>query len=168
MPERQSPGTGLPTAAVFSGTFLSGAMMSLSLLAVPVLLDTVTSGPLLIEQWHSLYHYGHRIAPGLSIATCSLYTLATFRRRKKRRSWLRFAFAALLTFTMIPFTLTIMAPTNNTLFALQAQQANGLGGSTALSHAQDLVSRWRYLHLVRSFFPLIGALVGLSAVRGES
>lgn len=142
--------------------------MSLSLLAVPVLLDTVTSGPLLIEQWHSLYHYGHRIAPGLSIATCSLYILTTFRRRKERRSWLQYAFAGLLTFTMIPFTLTVMAPTNNALFELQARQAGGIGSSTALSHAQELVSRWRNLHLIRSLFPLMGACIGLSAVRGES
>lgn len=142
--------------------------MSLSLLAVPVLLDTVTSGPLLIEQWYSLYHYGHRIAPGLSIATCSLYVLTTFRRRKEQRSWLRYAFAGILTFAMIPFTLTIMAPTNNALFGMQAQQANGIGGSTVLNHAQDLVGRWRYLHLLRSLFPLVGAFLGLSAVRGES
>ncbi|KAF2209146.1 hypothetical protein CERZMDRAFT_15414, partial [Cercospora zeae-maydis SCOH1-5] len=138
----------------------AGAMMSLSLLAVPVLLDTNTSGPLLIEQWYTLYHYGHRIAPGMSIATSSLYIAAILIRRQERRSWSRYAFAALLTLTMIPFTLTVMASTNNTLFQLHTQQAHISAASVALSDAQELVKRWSHLHMARSLFPLMGALAG--------
>ena len=65
--------------------------------------------------------------------------------------------------TMVPFTWGFMMPTNNTLFRLHEESealSTSLGG---LAEAQALLRKWSWLHLVRSCFPLAGAVIGLFA-----
>lgn len=132
--------------------------MNISLLAIPVLLDT-TSGPAqLVDQWVSVYHYGHRVLPGISIATCLLYTWAAVRKRKAGRQWRIFAAAGITTLSMLPFTWTIMRPTNNALFAAQIETQSGR--VLDWDAAAGLVTRWTLLHTSRALLPLTGAVIG--------
>ncbi|KAF2196413.1 DUF1772-domain-containing protein [Delitschia confertaspora ATCC 74209] len=153
----QKPAEG-PVLALLAGCFLSGAMTGLSLIAVPVLLDTNTSATHLATQWARMYHYGHTTMPAMAIATMLLYGYAARSAKKAGNvKWRRFLTAGATTLVMIPFTWFVMAPTNNKLSGMAVQ-----GGR--LDVVRGLVEGWKWLHYARSVFPLAGALVGLTAV----
>ncbi|EFR05229.1 hypothetical protein MGYG_08241 [Nannizzia gypsea CBS 118893] len=145
--------------AVVTGSFLAGAMMNISMLAIPVLIDTTDQPSQLINQWVRVYHYGHRVLPGISIATCGLYAYAAFRKRSAGRPWGVFAAAALTTLTMLPFTWTIIQPIINTLNA--AQEACKAGQVVEWDEALALVTTWTAMHTTRALFPLTGAIIGI-------
>ena len=59
-----------------------------------------------------------------------------------------------------------MIRTNNALFRAHRMQSckaeGGKGeGVMGLEEAQGLVARWKRLHLIRSMFPLVGAVLGM-------
>lgn len=76
-----------------------------------------------------------------------------------------------LTLIMVPFTWVCMTATNNVLFGLQREswnlnqnQTDGVAGgevTATLEGVRELVVRWGWMHLVRSLFPLVAAVVGL-------
>lgn len=143
-------------------------MVCLSAVVVPVMLDTNSDSTHLLRQWVRLYHYGHIYMPAVCVGTCGLYayTAWTTRRAMKGRQrgeWAQYAWAGLTTFAMVPFTWLVMTPTNNTLFRLEAL-AGGAASVAGLEIVQQLVVRWGWLHLARSAFPLLGALLGLIGV----
>ena len=141
--------------------FRSGAMMSLSLMAVPVFLETTSKSSQLFYQWTRMYHYGHQVLPGMAITTLALYGYAAFSRRATKRAWIVYALAGIITISMLPFTWIFMVPTNNTLFRLEVE--NRAASLSSIDYAQDLVRHWSWLHLLRSLFPLAGAALGLTA-----
>lgn len=125
-----------------------------------------------------MYNLGHQVLPSISVATMLLhgYTAYTARSSRAARAdkpgksgspssspqWRTFATAGAITVLMLPFTWVVMAPTNTTLFGLEARAR--LGDEAEWGVVKDLVSKWRLLHMVRSCFPLVGSLVGLSAL----
>lgn len=133
--------------------------MSLSLMAVPVLLDTTTQATQLYHQWVRMYHYGHQVLPTMAVATFLLYGYAAIKRRRARRSWGIFALAGLTTLSMLPFTWLIMVPTNNELFR---RERLGVTDQSiqGIEEAKDLVVKWSWMHLTRSLMPLVGTIVG--------
>lgn len=136
-------------------------MFCLSAIAVPVSLDTNTDSGQLVRQWSRTYHYGHIILPAFCIATCSLYAYASFSRRGTgRKDWRIYAAAGIATIAMVPFTWVVMTPTNNTLFGLEEAALVADEAPADLDAVRELVVRWSWLHATRSFFPLIGAIVG--------
>ncbi|EOA85726.1 uncharacterized protein SETTUDRAFT_169632 [Exserohilum turcica Et28A] len=163
--------TKLQAAAVIVGSFLSGFMVSLSIIAIPVLVETKTDANQLFHQWTRVYHYGNQLIPGIAIGTFLLYTFACFQRRTAERpkSWRLLALAGLVTVSIIPFTLLIMKPTNDKLFHLEsvtrtAKPAEHAGvKAIELKEAEELVVWWASMHAVRSTFPLIGAIIGIVA-----
>jgi len=70
-----------------------------------------------------------------------------------------FAAAGITTMIIVPYTLILMAPTNDTLFRLEKDSE--VTSATSLVEAQNLVRKWGWLHVVRSLFPLAGAILGL-------
>ncbi|KAI9371241.1 hypothetical protein BJX61DRAFT_534945 [Aspergillus egyptiacus] len=145
----------LHISAILTGSFLSGSMLTIPLLAIPVLLDTTTSPHQLLHQWVRMFHYGHRGHPSLAAITLSLYALAAFQRRGSKRPWKRLVLAGLVTVVMTLFTWVVMVPTNTVIFGLAG------GGGVGFEEVRGLVVKWGVMHFVRSFFPLIGAVVGI-------
>ena len=137
-------------------------MMALSLVAVPVLLDTNTDAALLLKQWARLYHYGHQLAPALAVTSLAFYGYTARGKYTSQKPWCIWATAGLVTISMVPFTWIAMVPTNNTLFELGAQRGVELRG------AQDLMVKWSWLHVMRSLFPLFGAITGWVGLMGDS
>jgi Domain of unknown function (DUF1772) len=134
-------------------------MISLSLIAVPVLLDTTTEAPLLFSQWARMYHYGHRALPTMAVGTSALYSYIALKKRSAKQPWKRWFVAGLTTAAIIPFTLLVMVPTNDELFRLEVESSvNPL--VMGIIDAQALVVKWSWLHLTRSFMPLVGAVLG--------
>jgi hypothetical protein len=133
-------------------------MMSISLVAVPVFLDTDNQVSQLLAHFVRLYHYGHRLMPSLAIATFSLYASSSYKARAGRGIWLRPLLAGAITLTLVPFTWTTMTPTNYALFNLYEQAE--AGKRVGFDQAKALVVKWNWLHVFRSLFPLLGAAVG--------
>ncbi|GIK06077.1 hypothetical protein Aspvir_010195 [Aspergillus viridinutans] len=153
--------------AVMTGSFLAGAMMSLSLIAVPALLDSTHEAPQLFYQWTRIYHYGHWVLPSMAVVTSILYGYAAAQqRRRQKKTWISFALAAVMTVSILPFTWLFMVPTNDELFRLQtiSQTEPAVMGIDA---AKALVVRWRDMHSLRSLFPLIGSILGTVASVGR-
>ena len=59
-----------------------------------------------------------------------------------------------------------MDPTNTALFRLEAL-ASATASAVDLNAAQELVVKWAWLHVVRSVFPMVGAILGLVGVLQE-
>jgi anthrone oxygenase-like protein len=132
--------------------------MSLSLVAVPVILDTNTQASHLLVQFVRLYHYGHQLMPSLAVATFLLYGYTAIKNRSTGGPWKIQLLAGLTTLTMVPFTWIAMTPTNNSLFELHEQSK--ATEAVELRRVQRLLIRWGVLHVVRSLFPLGGAILG--------
>lgn len=165
--------------SVMAGSFLSGTMMSLSLMAVPVFLDTTDHASQLFSEWVAMYNYGFPTLPTISIATCGLYLYTALRARALASPWALYAaMAGVTTVVMVPFTWVFMWPTNETIMALEKQSRGGrrVGGGGGggeekkgkkedqageIGEARRLVKKWSRIHFTRSLFPLAGALVGL-------
>lgn len=150
---------GYQTAALITGSFLSGAMVALSGVAVPVFLDTTKTAGELYIQWARTYHYGHLALPALSVGTFLLYSHVAALKARAGRRWRSSLLAGVVTMAMVPFTWVVMTPTNNRLFGLEAAAKAGVL-SSGLEEAQGLVTKWASMHLARSFFPLAGAVMG--------
>lgn len=134
-------------------------MMSLALVAAPVLLDTSMEAAQLFAQWARLYHYGHQIMPTIAIGTLLLYAYTCTQKRAAKRPWGLLALAGAMTISIVPFTWIVMVPTNDELFRLEAVSKTDplvLG----LSGAKELVVKWTWLHAARSLLPLAGAILG--------
>ena len=140
--------------------------MSLSFMAVPVLLDTTTQAPQLFRQWVRMYHYGHQMLPTLAVGTFLLYSYTSFQKSKTRRAWGVFALAGVTTISMLPFTWLFMVPTNNELFRLERLSSTE-PLVKGIEEAKLLVARWSGLHLARSLLPLTGAIIGTVAQLGS-
>ncbi|KAK4495524.1 hypothetical protein PRZ48_013856 [Zasmidium cellare] len=151
---------------IVTGSVLSGAMGALSLMAVPVLLETTTDPTQLFHQWVTMYGYGHRVLPGLAIVTALLYARTARQSQKQDQPWYRLAIAGISTACIIPFTLIFMASTNNALFALHADAQDG-NFRLGIEGGKALVTWWSRLHLMRSVMPLAGAAVGVSTLSTE-
>ncbi|KAJ3493729.1 hypothetical protein NLG97_g4546 [Lecanicillium saksenae] len=147
-------------AGILAGTFLSGAMMSLCFVPVPVMLDTATDAKHLAKQWTRLFYRGHRIFPAMALTTGLIhcYTAATTGR------WV-FALAGAATVSIAPYTWSLMAATNRQLFQLaeESSQPSRLSAADRLATVKDLVVKWAWLHLVRSLLPLAGTMIAACA-----
>jgi hypothetical protein len=143
-------------------------MISLSTIVIPVFLDTDTEPNQLLRHWARLYHYGHIYMPAVCVATCGLYGYTALSKRASvRKQWRMYTVAGVATIAMVPFTWAIMAPTNNILFGLEASALASSSASASvadLGAVRGLLVKWAWLHLVRSLFPLVGAIVGFTAV----
>ncbi|KAK8050742.1 hypothetical protein PG994_012472 [Apiospora phragmitis] len=135
--------------------------MSLSGIAVPVLLEASRDIPQLAYAWTRMYHYGHLALPTMGVGTCLLYLVSAYRSRKGRATL--FA-AAVATVAMVPFTWVFMTPTNNQLFGLEAAAAAGTTGLLSLDEVRDLIVWWSRLHITRSLMPLLGAMLGATEI----
>lgn len=171
--------TAVQATALVTGSFLSGkqqkptageshelinakgVMTSLSLIAIPVFLDTITRAPQLVCAWERMYHYGHQALPTMSVGALGLWAYAAARRRGAKEPWRLCALAGATTVLMVPFTWFVMVPTNNELFRLAAAGSD-LGGVT-IEDARALVVSWGWMHLTRAAFPLAGAIFGAIA-----
>lgn len=140
--------------------------MSLSLIAVPVFLDTTTEAPRLFHQWARMYHYGHQVLPGMAVGTFLLYGYVAAKKRGVKQPWGVFVLAAVATVSMLPFTWIFMVPTNSELFRLEAASKEELSVA-GIPEAKELVSRWAWLHFTRSLFPLVGAILGTAGTFGK-
>jgi hypothetical protein len=136
-------------------------MMSISINAVPMMMDTIKDSPQLLNQWARTFYYGIRTFPAMSVTTALLYGYIALYRSVVKRPCGIFVAAGVVTLTMVPFTWSFMDPTNQRLFSLGADVASGQ--VVELAEVQGLIRTWSWLHITRSPFPLLGAAIGMFA-----
>ncbi|PVH97525.1 DUF1772-domain-containing protein [Periconia macrospinosa] len=157
------PNIGVPITAAISSTFLSGFMMSLSAITMPVLMGTNTTSSGFLNQWLRLFQYGHVSMPPTALSVASLYAFAAFRKRADgNKHWRTYAAAAVSTIGIVPFTLLFMLPTNNIMFEWQAAET-----PLALDRVYQVAAKWAWLHVIRSCFPLMGGVIGFVGILRE-
>ena len=138
-------------------------MMGISLIAIPVLVDINPDPAHLVRQWARLYGYGIQFMPAGAIGTTLLYGYAASTKIRSSRPWRIYAFAAGATMSIVPFTWFVMAPTNQLLFGLNSLAS----GAKDLAEVHELIAKWRWLHVIRSLLPLLGAALGLTGALEE-
>lgn len=155
--------------------------MTISLLAIPVFFETTTKPTQLFRQWLRMFYYGHRGHPAMAILTLALYAISAWRRYTESRSWKSLVLAGVVTVCMTPFTWVVMMPTNTRIYGLATGEAEmemeteletgtGTGEEEEkvdIQQAKRLVRKWGVLHLIRSFFPLAAAGIGMGHILGE-
>jgi hypothetical protein len=131
-------------------------------------------------QWREIYETGKRQNPPIAgLTAASFIYLAVFSSRKSSSSPLLlfrgappysragfYASAALLTLSIVPFTLIAMSSTNNALIDVcesQKQRGTGAGAEIVATDAQieELFQDWVALNRVRSLLPLLASLTGI-------
>ena len=142
-------------------------MTSLSLITVPVLIDTSTDASQLLHQWSRMYHYGHLIMPSVAVSTMLLHAATSVQLYAIGKPWVIFACSGLTSIAIAPFTWTVMEGTNNKLFRLLEQAEDKKAGAMNILEVKRLVKRWSWLHLARSMLPLVGTLLGVAGVLAE-
>lgn len=83
------------------------------------------------------------------------YAYAAYDAHSRGTSWKGYLSAAALVISIVPFTIVFMTPTNSTLLA-------AVSGQSVLSQAtlSELIRKWSFLNITRSFLPLLGAATG--------
>lgn len=140
---------------------LSGSMVTISILSIPVALETTTGPSHLLYQWTRMFYYGHRLHPTIAFLTSTLYGYCAWRRRAASRSWTALAWAGLVTMSISPFTWLFLLPTNSAITDLASRGHQG-AVVIGIDDARRLVVRWSWLHLVRSLFPLLGGVIAMN------
>jgi hypothetical protein len=120
----------------------------------------------LAKQWRYVYEAGKTQNPPVAASTAAAFIYLAYSARlsaPKSSIALYYGTAAVLTLGIVPFTLALMAPTNNKLI----RYSDRSGGET-LMQAQNadfdqLLGRWTTLNALRSLLPLAGGLIGLLA-----
>jgi Domain of unknown function (DUF1772) len=149
-----------PDEHKFSPFDFAGAMMSLSLITMPVLLNTSLSTAQLCSEWSQMYLRGRGLLPALAVMTFAMYAY-TYAKEQRPKSSKALILAGGMTIAIAPFTWIVLTPTNNKLFALQAENQAMTALSSSVEPARKLIIEWTRLHLMRSLLPLFGAATGL-------
>lgn len=134
--------------------------MTISLISIPVALQTATEPSHLLHQWTRMYYYGHRLHPTIAALTSTVYGYCAWQRKAANKSWSALALAGLVTVSITPFTWLFILPTNKAIkdLASESQDAALVG----IDDVRRLVVKWSWMHLVRSVFPLVGGIIAMN------
>lgn len=133
----------------------------LSLLAVPGLLSADVPSQLLAKQWEGIFTRGKALGPRMALVSLAGYAYLMYDRRSQGQSYTSYIAAAVLSLGIMPYTIVFMSATNNALLGVAAGGGGAATKTLGESAVRELVTRWKGLNLVRSVFPLVGAVVGL-------
>lgn len=140
--------TGL--VALILATLFAGAAIYILVAEQPARL--VLEDRSLLLQWQQSYPRAARMQAGLAVLASLAGGLAFWRSRDL--FWLA---GAALMLANLPFTLIVIAPINNELLALSAEQAGAAG--------RALIERWGWLHAVRAGLSLAAMAAFAGALR---
>jgi hypothetical protein len=133
-----------------------GAMASLSICAIPAVLRGGASADVMLRQWYIVYNTGKAI-PMTAVASALSYWAAAYGQWTRGLEWRGFAVGGALAAAAVPFTMTVIMPTNRELSAA----ANSKAKTMSDARVRSLISTWTKLNVVRVFLPLSGAVLGL-------
>lgn len=149
-----------------------GNIAALSMNAVPALVrshnEDNLSPKLLVRQWRNVYEAGKSQNQPVAGFTAAAFLYLAWSVRATGPP-LRLAYnapglyctAAILTLSIIPYTIVAMRPTNGALLKI-AKSADELSDRVK-AEGFELLDRWTNLNGVRSLLPLAGGILGIIA-----
>ena len=117
---------------------------------------------ILIKQWRHIYEAGKSQNPPVAASSSAafLYLAWAVRQRSTNPQLpLYYGTAAALTLAIVPFTLLIMAPTNNKLIQHSTRELDDTKSDDV--EIDQLMSQWSTMNAFRSLLPLTGGLMAL-------
>jgi hypothetical protein len=156
-----------------------GAILSISFISMPALASPAPDAGVsavspqdrssrLAQTWQLLYNRGSSIAPPLAILSSTAWAFLAYTAPAGGNPLTRrlFVGAAACTAGIVPFTIGFMKRTNDALSA--KARANGTGKSLVvkddLAQTEGLLGKWMALNALRGALPLVGAILGATAV----
>ncbi|KAL2838534.1 hypothetical protein BJY01DRAFT_219921 [Aspergillus pseudoustus] len=165
---RVAQGVGFTGAA-----WLSGNIAALSANSVPAIISSVRedniSPNVACKQWRNMYEAGKTQNPPIAFATASSFAYVAWSVRQIPRSLAAsaayggfgmYVAAAVLTLSIVPYTVAAMRPTNNALLELAESKGDRV---TSSAEVEGLLGRWTTLNWARSLLPLAGGFAGIAA-----
>jgi len=123
-----------------------------------------------VRLWRNLYESGKSQNPPISVVTSSAFFYLAWSTRSSsplfrqvaRNTTTLYGAAAILTLSIMPYTIAAMSSTNNTLLA----RSKPISEPTSLvsTEIEKLVNDWIWLNGFRSLLPLAGCLLGAFAI----
>ncbi|KAF2118024.1 hypothetical protein BDV96DRAFT_597874 [Lophiotrema nucula] len=168
--------------------FLFGANTNISYSFIPQILKA--PAPLAADQWEGVFHKGHAIGPALAITSSAACAYVAYNRTEPWKPSFSASEALLILGTedpastafklnvaaaiifpsIIPFTIAVLIPTNNKLFAKNKSLAKTALEDTAAEAGlareetvHGLIEKWTKGHLVRSLITGVGFVLALWA-----
>ncbi|GKZ38137.1 hypothetical protein AbraIFM66950_010107 [Aspergillus brasiliensis] len=153
--------------------WLSGNIAAFSMNAAPALLRAHNEDHLpainVVRLWRNLYESGKSQNPPIAVVTASAFFYLAWSTRSSsplfrqvaRSTTTLYGAAAILTLSIMPYTIAVMSSTNNALLAESA--SNSEPTSLRGTEIEQLVSKWISLNGFRSLLPLAGCLLGAFA-----
>lgn len=112
-----------------------------------------------LQIWRHTYEAGRAQNPLIVLASAGSLAFCAWTTRD-----VNFGFSSAATLSIVPYTVVVMTKTLDRLVEM-AKKAEKEGLSTKETvEAEQLLRRWVGLNGVRSFFPLIGAVIAISAI----
>ncbi|EKV19026.1 hypothetical protein PDIG_05230 [Penicillium digitatum PHI26] len=126
------------------------------------------SSTILAKQWKKLYEAGKAQNPPIAAITAAAFFYLAWSVRSGR-SLVRgasnlptlYGSAAVLTLSIVPYTIVAMSKTNAAL--LTKATGNSKVAEKASADVDELVQNWISLNTIRGLLPLVGGLVGIFA-----
>lgn len=147
----------------------TGNIAALSLIAVPALTNAqeekeVSPGTA-VKLWKKIYDAGKSQNPPVAATTAAAFLYLAWSARPGIRTTYNpaglYTAAAILTVSIVPYTIVTMRPTNNALIKLAKSQADLTAADVLQSNG--LLGRWMVLNGIRSLLPLVGGVVAITA-----
>lgn len=141
--------------------------------AVPALLRARSEDNLpiknMVNLWRNLYESGKSQNPPIAALTASAFFYLAWATRSSsplfrqvaRNSNALYGTAAILTLSIVPYTIVTMSGTNNALLA--KTKLDSEPSAEARAEIEELVNKWVSLNGLRSLLPLAGGLLGMFA-----
>ncbi|KAH8899324.1 DUF1772-domain-containing protein [Thozetella sp. PMI_491] len=153
---------------VFTSSFVSGASLGLSVFVIPRLLELPS--PLMLRQWERTFSQGRRLIPAVGQTAALSYFYLAYRFGLHRGITGRlYLLAGALSFSIIPYTLILVMPTNRRLLK-KAKDAKQLAITEELvevgareESAKYLVDQWGLHNLGRAALLMASSAIGLLA-----
>ena len=145
-----------------------GAGLAITVQAIPAIL--LSPRDLLLRQWRTVHDAGIAYGPPLAlVSSLSLGYVGYDAYVAGSADWTAYAFSALMTVGIVPFTKVTMDGINAALIAeggegvgrgvlaAREKEARGLGER----EVRGLVGRWRFWNWARMMMPVVGTAVGV-------
>jgi hypothetical protein len=160
------------TVGITASSWLASQVASFSIFTISRLLESPT--PLMLRQWKGMFYAGKSVGqPGGIVIALSYFYLAYASHTSSAVPFtsnftsISYAVSGLLSIAIVPYTLTVLMPTNLAIFKLEEEvsraekEGKSVQASAGEETAQVLLKRWAALNLGRAFLVTASAVLGV-------
>ncbi|EXJ89642.1 hypothetical protein A1O3_02709 [Capronia epimyces CBS 606.96] len=146
-----------------SSSMLTAYIASFSIATVPALSAAPVSTTDIAKQWNYAFELGRSTAPPFAVTCASCFAFLAYQSRHIKGSLpvtpsFLYAAAAIIAPCIVPYTLTIMAPTISAIVS----KAQGKANAPSEAETKALLEKWRGQNMQRAY--ITGTAAVLSAI----